>query len=337
MSGEIPTNALLVENGEEDKHVSSRGSGKVYSRHKKDNAKEAKVILEVLFSSKVQKPLSGSEICPPDVLRHPSVDGEQDSEWDDFSDLNDELEPYCKNQRKAHRKKRDRPKSEELKRLCQTASCPAELGRKKRAAKTVKAPFGLCKKEIVCWKNKKDNVSYRKENIEKNLKKKNIQRKWPDGMPKLEWAVNTRETIKLGKQRRKPKWAASHNTGPLHIYNNSDFVLKADNADKFGGDQLLNLLIQLQDRDITPEDFEALLQLDDFVQPKTVSRASIDSLTTDVIQSEIDDVCMICLECYATGDVRKHLPCGHGFHSSCVGTWLGTVSSKCPIDGQEIQ
>ncbi|KAI8018756.1 RING-H2 finger protein ATL8 [Camellia lanceoleosa] len=40
--------------------------------------------------------------------------------------------------------------------------------------------------------------------------------------------------------------------------------------------------------------------------------------------------CAICLEKYADGDEIRVLPqCGHGFHVTCIDTWLGSHSS-CP-------
>ena len=40
--------------------------------------------------------------------------------------------------------------------------------------------------------------------------------------------------------------------------------------------------------------------------------------------------CAICLEDFKNGDVRKIMPCLHGFHADCVDKWLRTNGS-CPI------
>jgi hypothetical protein len=40
--------------------------------------------------------------------------------------------------------------------------------------------------------------------------------------------------------------------------------------------------------------------------------------------------CLICLEDFEKGDVRKTLPCLHGFHEACADKWLRTNGS-CPI------
>jgi Ring finger domain len=40
--------------------------------------------------------------------------------------------------------------------------------------------------------------------------------------------------------------------------------------------------------------------------------------------------CSICLEDFAPGDLRKMLPCLHGFHETCVDTWLQS-NGCCPV------
>ena len=40
--------------------------------------------------------------------------------------------------------------------------------------------------------------------------------------------------------------------------------------------------------------------------------------------------CHICLEDFDAGDVRKTLPCWHGFHEACADKWLRTNGS-CPV------
>ena len=106
---------------------------------------------------------------------------------------------------------------------------------------------------------------------------------------------------------------------------------------------LASFLISLQHREMTPEDYEMLLRLDDSVKPKTVSESVLDNLKTDTVgpegvSSEGDIVlCAICMEPYALGDKRKFLPCGHDFHASCVDTWLKNSSMNCPLDGLPVE
>lgn len=125
---------------------------------------------------------------------------------------------------------------------------------------------------------------------------------------------------------------------PPSFYNNSDFILDSNNNGvKFEDQSYLNLLIELQNREITPEDYDLLLQLDSSVQLKILSSAKIRSLSSDKVTDEINDTCSICMEDYVAGDKRNFLPCGHHFHSYCIKTWLGTTSDRCPIDGKEVR
>ena len=43
------------------------------------------------------------------------------------------------------------------------------------------------------------------------------------------------------------------------------------------------------------------------------------------------DVCPICLDEYAEGDMLRILPCKHEFHTGCVDKWLVTRKRFCPL------
>ncbi|GFO09656.1 RING Zinc finger-containing protein [Plakobranchus ocellatus] len=100
---------------------------------------------------------------------------------------------------------------------------------------------------------------------------------------------------------------------------------------------LASFLISLQHREMTPEDYDMLLRLDDTVKPKTVSKGVLDNFKMDTVgpgePSDAEILCSICMECYISGDKRKFLPCGHVFHAACVDTWLKNSSMNCPLDG----
>ncbi|BFZ05732.1 hypothetical protein BsWGS_08771 [Bradybaena similaris] len=104
---------------------------------------------------------------------------------------------------------------------------------------------------------------------------------------------------------------------------------------------LANFLISLQHRDLTPEDYDMLLRLDDTVKPKTLSENVLDKLRTEQIgpngpeqgAGDWEPLCTICMEPYITGQVRKFLPCGHDFHTECIDKWLKNSSLNCPLDG----
>ncbi|MCO5576045.1 hypothetical protein L7F22_029852 [Adiantum nelumboides] len=48
------------------------------------------------------------------------------------------------------------------------------------------------------------------------------------------------------------------------------------------------------------------------------------------------DICAVCLEDYADGDVLRTLPCNHRFHCSCIDAWLINWRAFCPICKQDV-
>ncbi len=115
------------------------------------------------------------------------------------------------------------------------------------------------------------------------------------------------------------------------------FTLCDENAPEELQSDLLDFLLDLQDREVTPEDYEFLLQLDESVPTKTVSDERVASLKTDtVLELHVDETCGVCMENYVVGETRKILPCGHVFHASCIETWLTHNSTKCPLDNIEV-
>ena len=88
-------------------------------------------------------------------------------------------------------------------------------------------------------------------------------------------------------------------------------------------------------RELTAEDYDTLLQLDDTIAKKVVGLAEVDKLT--ILKSNHDEgKCGVCLNSFQPGDPLKELPCHHRFHVACIDKWLLTYSNICPIDGLPI-
>ncbi len=104
--------------------------------------------------------------------------------------------------------------------------------------------------------------------------------------------------------------------------------------------EFLRLLVDLQHRELTPEDYELLLLLEDTVAAKTVDATLIESIkdiTPLELEQIVGDVCSICMECFGRDQAVKMLPnCRHYFHSKCIDNWLSNSSMKCPLDGLEV-
>lgn len=76
-------------------------------------------------------------------------------------------------------------------------------------------------------------------------------------------------------------------------------------------------------------------------QNRGASAGQIASLPTSTVNNAEQELpadhrqCSICLEKFEAGDVRKTLPCLHGFHDVCIDRWLDTNGS-CPVCKHEI-
>ncbi|KAF8104518.1 hypothetical protein N665_0171s0024 [Sinapis alba] len=49
------------------------------------------------------------------------------------------------------------------------------------------------------------------------------------------------------------------------------------------------------------------------------------------------DTCAICLEDYRFGESLRLLPCQHGFHLSCIDSWLTKWGTSCPVCKHDIR
>lgn len=99
----------------------------------------------------------------------------------------------------------------------------------------------------------------------------------------------------------------------------------------------LNFLIQIQHREITPEDYEYLSRLDEFVKKKSLSDEILKNLKIVPVDEWMSrQNCGICQEEFDVADMCKLLPCGHMFHSDCIDSWLKT-SVNCPMDNLSVE
>jgi len=102
-------------------------------------------------------------------------------------------------------------------------------------------------------------------------------------------------------------------------------------------ERLLNIL---EGEDITPEDYDLLLQLDSTNFRPTLEAEDIDKFPEMVFGSEkIEDLrsqqivgsfCEICLEEWSTDTCVRLLPCKHVFCKECIDHWFREISTKCP-------
>jgi E3 ubiquitin-protein ligase ZSWIM2 len=98
-------------------------------------------------------------------------------------------------------------------------------------------------------------------------------------------------------------------------------------------------------RDLGPDDYDALLQLDDDVTntrdekllPEQARSLKKHSWTRRNEVMESCDTCAICMEVFVEGTEVNSLPlCNHFFHVPCAFRWLTECKAVCPIDNHAV-
>lgn len=95
---------------------------------------------------------------------------------------------------------------------------------------------------------------------------------------------------------------------------------------------------QLLTRDLSPEDYDLLLKLDEALAPRDavapeIARKALNHETTTVSGSSEspDGGCRICLEdAFEIGAEISRTKCEHFFHTNCLVTWCST-HNRCPL------
>mmetsp|Transcript_16994 Transcript_16994/g.54443 ORF Transcript_16994/g.54443 Transcript_16994/m.54443 type:complete len:284 (-) Transcript_16994:25-876(-) len=96
---------------------------------------------------------------------------------------------------------------------------------------------------------------------------------------------------------------------------------------------------ELMNRDLTPEDYELLLLLDEGVKrARTLTSGAAAALSqAPPCGSWVGDECRICLCALEAGEDVRVLPaCGHAYHGPCVERWLSSSRATCPLCGTEV-
>ncbi|CAF2822727.1 unnamed protein product [Rotaria sp. Silwood2] len=98
-------------------------------------------------------------------------------------------------------------------------------------------------------------------------------------------------------------------------------------------DNMTTVLLDMQNRDLSPNDYEILLRLDECIQRRTIGKNLLDTFSTiNVNETHLNELCTICMEIYTLGQQMKSLPCTHRFHLHCIETYLEKFSIQCPLD-----
>jgi len=96
--------------------------------------------------------------------------------------------------------------------------------------------------------------------------------------------------------------------------------------------ELLDLLF----RDITPEDYDTLLRLDENnTKSNIASEDAVARLPTFSGKEHVGENCTVCMCTFDKDDEVTELPCRHRFHKACISKWLSECRQACPICGSQ--
>jgi len=91
---------------------------------------------------------------------------------------------------------------------------------------------------------------------------------------------------------------------------------------------------ELLDRDITPEDYEMLLQLDEALERPLPAKESEKLQPVATTEEHLGETCAICLHAFERTDSLSALPCSHAFHEDCISKWMMQRCASCPLCGK---
>jgi len=102
-----------------------------------------------------------------------------------------------------------------------------------------------------------------------------------------------------------------------------------------GSDTTDYRLHALQRRDITPEDYALLLELDEKVEKKCLTESQATGALKPCPAARACEMCVVCQEQLTETDAVM-LGCEHVFHRECIVQWLTTSSTCCPLDSKPV-
>lgn len=179
------------------------------------------------------------------------------------------------------------------------------------------------------------NFNAQKNNVSKKLKQRNqIRKKEILDLQYRELTPEDYEILLTLDDKVKKK-----TTNKLFVENlcSHEFTLKEDILinDILSENKVHNELLY---REITPEDYDILLTLDDSLESKLTDKSIVENLTQQQKGNNKVENCVICMTDIKHNDSIAVLPiCGHRFHTQCISKWLLNCSQQCPIDMSYVQ
>jgi hypothetical protein len=95
-------------------------------------------------------------------------------------------------------------------------------------------------------------------------------------------------------------------------------------------------VLDLLTREISTDDYDVLLKLDETIPKKTVASEVLDTFVTKTGHEFAEQSCGVCLVQFDGDDVVRCLPCAHPFHDECIQEWVTKWKNTCPLCNDEL-
>ena len=203
-----------------------------------------------------------------------------------------------------------------------------------------KSNFGRNKKMIE--KNNRRYVSSFKER-QKERREERIEFHFQSKELKVEEESISNESnlfsmiYSMNQEEKDLKLAIENSLNYVHL-NEWEFERDVKNGNLNECGISIQTLKDLLTRDLTPNDYETLLLLDENNKKKTISNKKLDTFEerkVNLIDEREIKICSICMEEFKIDEIIRILPCKHEFHKDCIDYWLLEKSIKCPLDSIE--
>lgn len=112
-------------------------------------------------------------------------------------------------------------------------------------------------------------------------------------------------------------------------------AMQASRQDTHASGLSMQQILEMATRELTPEDYEMLLQLDTQVEKKTLSKKEVCKFKQCTLSCDgpADEPCVVCFNNFLKGEKQTELPCSHKYHSDCIEEWLTKAGTTCPLCG----
>lgn len=187
-------------------------------------------------------------------------------------------------------------------------------------------PYSNTPQHRVCYSNSGSLSSTRRSD----------HQRMTDSRPRLRWSPSDRADRRQSTSGRHAGRLSGRHLAerPAYYFSRGQY---GSPGERHACGLLRSQVLDLMHREITPDDYEILLQLDDTVEKPVANKDDVARLPAASPQDFLGKDCAVCLVSFRMDESGiALLPCGHCFHRSCITKWLSECNPNCPLCGQAL-